>query len=45
VFVCGDGQRMAPAVRATLPRIHGDDGEAWLAELERQGRYVADVFA
>jgi cytochrome P450/NADPH-cytochrome P450 reductase len=49
VFVCGDGQRMAPAVRATLARIHqqstGGDGEAWLADLERRGRYVADVFA
>ena len=51
VFVCGDGARMAPAVRETLARIHQDasgcsDEEAgrWLDEEERQGRYVADVF-
>jgi hypothetical protein len=30
---------MAPAVRETLSRIHGD-----LGELERSGRFVADVF-
>ena len=51
IFVCGDGARMAPAVRETLARIHQDatgcsDEEAgrWLDEHERQGRYVADVF-
>jgi cytochrome P450/NADPH-cytochrome P450 reductase len=52
VFVCGDGQRMAPAVRATLARIHQDASGAseaasaqWVATLERDGRYAADVFA
>jgi cytochrome P450/NADPH-cytochrome P450 reductase len=51
VFVCGDGARMAPAVRETLARIRQDatgcsDEEAgrWLDERERQGLYVADVF-
>jgi cytochrome P450/NADPH-cytochrome P450 reductase len=51
IFVCGDGVRMAPAVRETLARIHQEaagatDAEAtsWLASLEREGRYVADVF-
>jgi cytochrome P450/NADPH-cytochrome P450 reductase len=42
VLVCGDGRQMAPAVRATLARIHGESG---VADLERQGRYVVDVFA
>ncbi|MFT3809761.1 MAG: cytochrome P450 [Micropepsaceae bacterium] len=52
VFVCGDGQRMYPAVRETLEKIHADatggtadDGRAWLTEMERNGRFVADVFA
>ncbi|MFD1931099.1 bifunctional cytochrome P450/NADPH--P450 reductase [Nonomuraea mangrovi] len=49
VYVCGDGLRMAPAVRRALLEIHrektGADGEAWLAGLERQGRYQQDVFA
>ncbi|MGW5688703.1 bifunctional cytochrome P450/NADPH--P450 reductase [Nonomuraea sp. NPDC003754] len=49
VYVCGDGLRMAPAVRRVLLDIHrrrtGTDGEAWLAGLEQQGRYQQDVFA
>lgn len=52
VFVCGDGQRMYPAVRETLEKIHADatsgteaDGRAWLTAMERDGRFVADVFA
>ncbi|MFC3979083.1 bifunctional cytochrome P450/NADPH--P450 reductase [Streptosporangium jomthongense] len=49
VYVCGDGLRMAPAVRRALAEIHhdrtGGDGEAWLRELEAQGRYQQDVFA
>jgi cytochrome P450/NADPH-cytochrome P450 reductase len=51
VFLCGDGERMAPAVRATLARIHAEsaggslaDGERWLADLERAGRFASDVF-
>jgi cytochrome P450/NADPH-cytochrome P450 reductase len=52
IFVCGDGQRMAPAVRSTIERIYRDrqkcsdaEAHAWLETLEREGRYVADVFA
>jgi cytochrome P450/NADPH-cytochrome P450 reductase len=53
VFVCGDGARMAPAVRATGVRIYQEAlgvsaaaAEAWADKLEREtGRYVADVFA
>ncbi|MFG1695402.1 bifunctional cytochrome P450/NADPH--P450 reductase [Nonomuraea sp. NPDC049309] len=49
VYVCGDGLRMAPAVRQALLDIHrdktGEDGTAWLANLEAQGRYQQDVFA
>lgn len=49
VYVCGDGLRMAPAVRRTLAAIHhdrtGGDGEEWLRALEAEGRYQQDVFA
>lgn len=52
VYLCGDGKRMAPAVRETLERIHAEHAgvsEAaardWLRELETTGRYVADVFS
>ncbi|MEO3892303.1 cytochrome P450 [Nonomuraea sp. B5E05] len=49
VYVCGDGLRMAPAVRQALLDVHrratGRDGVAWLAALEADGRYQQDVFA
>lgn len=52
IFVCGDGQRMYPAVRQTLEKIHADatgatetHAKAWLSSLEQAGRFVADVFA
>jgi cytochrome P450/NADPH-cytochrome P450 reductase len=49
VYVCGDGLRMAPAVRQALLDLHrertGEDGAAWLAGLEADGRYQQDVFA
>lgn len=49
VYVCGDGLRMAPAVRQALLDVHreraGADGAAWLADLEAAGRYQQDVFA
>ncbi|QFY08665.1 cytochrome P450 [Nonomuraea phyllanthi] len=49
VYVCGDGLRMAPAVREALLSIHrertGRDGAEWLAGLEAAGRYQQDVFA
>ncbi|MFT3695885.1 MAG: cytochrome P450 [Kofleriaceae bacterium] len=52
IYVCGDGKRMAPAVRETLGRIYAahhnvsvSDADSWLAECEASGRYVADVFS
>ena len=52
IYVCGDGRRMAPAVREALAAIYrertGSDDEAaqqWLAQLEADGRYQQDVFA
>ncbi|MFF5211047.1 bifunctional cytochrome P450/NADPH--P450 reductase [Streptosporangium sp. NPDC000396] len=52
VYVCGDGRRMAPAVREALAAIHrsrtGGDAETarqWLDQLEAAGRYQQDVFA
>ncbi|MFJ9037124.1 cytochrome P450 [Streptomyces sp. NPDC102406] len=52
VYVCGDGARMAPGVRAAfrdLYRAHtpgADAGEAerWLAALVAEERYVEDVY-
>ncbi|MER7812193.1 cytochrome P450 [Streptomyces sp900116325] len=52
IYVCGDGRRMAPAVREALAAIYrkrtGADDEAaqqWLAQLEADERYQQDVFA
>jgi cytochrome P450/NADPH-cytochrome P450 reductase len=52
VYVCGDGRRMAPAVREALAAIHrrhtGSDDETaqrWLTQLEADERYQQDVFA
>ncbi|MCZ0985256.1 bifunctional cytochrome P450/NADPH--P450 reductase [Streptomyces diastatochromogenes] len=52
IYVCGDGRRMAPAVREALAAIHrqntgSDDAAAqqWLARLEADERYQQDVFA
>ena len=53
VYVCGDGQRMAPAVRETLVRIYREkagasdvDAQKWADVIEHErGRYVSDVFA
>ncbi|MEV5505636.1 bifunctional cytochrome P450/NADPH--P450 reductase [Streptomyces orinoci] len=52
VYVCGDGARMAPGVRAALrdlytrqtgaPARHADE---WLRQLTDEGRYVEDVYA
>lgn len=52
-FVCGDGQRMAPAVHETCRNIYveatqksTEEADAWMEEMERgKSRYVADVFA
>ncbi|WNG26573.1 cytochrome P450 [Cystobacter fuscus] len=52
LFICGDGRLMAPAARETLARIHqekvgcsSEEALAWLADMEKQGRLVSDVFA
>jgi cytochrome P450/NADPH-cytochrome P450 reductase len=52
VFVCGDGGRMAPAVRAAFRDIYrartgADDAEAkaWLEGLVASDHYVEDVWA
>ncbi|MEV4898817.1 cytochrome, partial [Nonomuraea sp. NPDC055795] len=51
VYVCGDGSRMAPAVRAALARVHGERtgadraaSEAWLEDLRVAERYNEDVW-
>ncbi|WP_010585129.1 bifunctional cytochrome P450/NADPH--P450 reductase [Schlesneria paludicola] len=51
IFVCGEGRKMAPAVRETFGRMHqertgADDTnvERWLTNLESSIRYVVDVF-
>jgi cytochrome P450/NADPH-cytochrome P450 reductase len=43
VLLCGDGARLAPAVREVLSRILPMPGA--LAALEQSGRFVADVFS
>uniref|UniRef100_A0AAU2UXW8 Bifunctional cytochrome P450/NADPH--P450 reductase n=1 Tax=Streptomyces sp. NBC_00003 TaxID=2903608 RepID=A0AAU2UXW8_9ACTN len=52
VYVCGDGNRMAPGVRAAFRDIYAqragasaEDAEAWLNRLTAEGRYVEDVYA
>jgi len=53
VYVCGDGARMAPAVRSAVVRIYADAtgkdqeaAEAWVDDMEHgHGRYVSAVFA
>ncbi|MEU4211625.1 cytochrome P450 [Streptomyces sp. NPDC026206] len=52
VYVCGDGARMAPGVRAALRDLYahrtGADAraaDAWLRELTDAGRYIEDVYA
>ncbi|ODR24943.1 bifunctional cytochrome P450/NADPH--P450 reductase [Mycolicibacterium porcinum] len=52
VYVCGDGARMAPAVRGAFRDIYrrftGADDDAaarWLSDLVNSDRYVEDVWA
>ncbi|WP_024517251.1 cytochrome P450 [Bradyrhizobium sp. Tv2a-2] len=52
VYVCGDGSRMEPDVKATLVSIYreraGGDlaaGQRWIEELGTKNRYVLDVWA
>jgi cytochrome P450/NADPH-cytochrome P450 reductase len=52
VFVCGDGGKMEPDVKAALVAIHrertGADAEAsahWIEEMGAKNRYVLDVWA
>ncbi|MEU3343087.1 cytochrome P450 [Streptomyces sp. NPDC006668] len=52
VYICGDGRRMAPAVREAFMAIYrrytgaGDDeASAWLNALIESGTYVEDVWA
>ncbi|OKH99258.1 reductase [Streptomyces sp. CB02923] len=52
VYVCGDGSRMAPGVRAAFRTLHTartgateEQAETWLSELTDAGRYVEDVYA
>ncbi|MEU8776828.1 cytochrome P450 [Streptomyces sp. NPDC048606] len=52
VRVCGDGRRMAPAVREAFTAIHRERtgagagaAAAWLTGLIESGRYVEDVWA
>ena len=48
VYVCGDANKMAPAVHDALAAVAeahgGSDGKAWLMELGNQGRYRRDVY-
>jgi cytochrome P450/NADPH-cytochrome P450 reductase len=52
IYVCGDGSRMEPDVKAALMAIHRDkmgaeaDGASrWIDDLGTKGRYVLDVWA
>ncbi|MEU8587325.1 cytochrome P450 [Streptomyces sp. NPDC048664] len=53
VYVCGDGSRMAPGVRAAFRALYrartagADEASAarWLDALVAEGRYVEDVYA
>jgi cytochrome P450/NADPH-cytochrome P450 reductase len=52
VYVCGDGGRMEPDVKRALIALHrektGADeaaGDAWMAKLAADNRYVLDVWA
>jgi cytochrome P450/NADPH-cytochrome P450 reductase len=52
IYVCGDGSRMEPDVKTALMRIYQeqtdgdtDAAEAWMEKLQKDDRYVLDVWA
>ncbi|WHT22320.1 cytochrome P450 [Crossiella sp. CA-258035] len=52
VYVCGDGARMAPGVRAAFLDLHrkhtggtAEQAEVWLTGLIAENRYIEDVYA
>ena len=52
VYVCGDGGKMEPDVKAALVAIYrertgsdADAGAGWIEELGTKNRYVLDVWA
>jgi cytochrome P450/NADPH-cytochrome P450 reductase len=52
IFVCGDGSKMEPDVKATLTSIHqektggnADAAAKWIDEMGTKNRYVLDVWA
>ncbi|MGW1681539.1 hypothetical protein [Saccharopolyspora sp. NPDC002376] len=49
IYVCGDGNRMAPGVRDAFRAIYaeraGGEATAWLDSLVADGRYIEDVYA
>lgn len=51
MFICGDGRRMAPAVREsfiTIYSVHAGDGDdeahTWPASLTESGHHIEDVW-
>jgi cytochrome P450/NADPH-cytochrome P450 reductase len=50
VYVCGDGRKVAPAVREMFIKIYlekgasADEASKWMDDLEASGRYVTDAF-
>jgi cytochrome P450/NADPH-cytochrome P450 reductase len=53
IYVCGEANKMAPAVRSTFMKMYqeqakcsDEDSEQWMNGLERMSvRYVSDVFS
>ncbi|KOY15189.1 bifunctional cytochrome P450/NADPH--P450 reductase [Paenibacillus xylanivorans] len=52
IYVCGDGNQMAPAVEETLRQAYENvkgatiqEAKDWLRQLQAEGRYVQDVWA
>ena len=52
IYVCGDGGKMEPDVKAALVAIHrersgsdANEGQRWIDDLGTKNRYVLDVWA